>query len=87
MRHCDELPQIYVLLTSSSMGRHAYLDVRDLAHAIVLAITKPQAGNQRFIISGGHFRWQDFGEHSDYLIFLLSTHASSHSLQLSSPTP
>ncbi|RPD65274.1 NAD(P)-binding protein [Lentinus tigrinus ALCF2SS1-7] len=39
---------------------HSWIDVRDLAHALVLAITTPAAGGERFIVAGGDFRWQDF---------------------------
>jgi len=34
-------------------GLHTYTDVRDLAHAHVLAATLPEASNQRFIICAG----------------------------------
>lgn len=33
-------------------------DVRDLAEAHVLATTKPEASNERFMISSGAFSWQ-----------------------------
>ncbi|KAI0367231.1 D-lactaldehyde dehydrogenase [Pilatotrama ljubarskyi] len=37
-----------------------YVDVRDFAHAELLALITPQAGGERFIIRGGSFVWQDF---------------------------
>ncbi|RDX46682.1 NAD(P)-binding protein [Lentinus brumalis] len=39
---------------------HAWIDVRDLAHALVLAIKTPTAGGERLIVAAGAFRWQDF---------------------------
>lgn len=39
-----------------------YVDVRDIAHAHVLALQKPEAGGNRFIIAAGPFKWQDFGK-------------------------
>jgi len=43
----------------ASLG-NCWIDVRDLALAHVLAIEKEQAGGNRFIVSGGTFKWQDF---------------------------
>ena len=43
--------------------RSAWVDVRDLATAHVLAITTPEAGGERIIISHEKFKLQDFGEH------------------------
>ncbi|KDQ65079.1 hypothetical protein JAAARDRAFT_247410 [Jaapia argillacea MUCL 33604] len=43
----------------SSMG-NSWIDVRDLALAHALAIQKEAAGGNRFIVSGGPFKWQDF---------------------------
>ncbi|KAI1798359.1 NAD(P)-binding protein [Ganoderma leucocontextum] len=37
-----------------------YVDVRDIAQAHTMAIQTPAAGGQRFIISSGPFKWQDF---------------------------
>ncbi|TBU28135.1 NAD(P)-binding protein [Dichomitus squalens] len=38
---------------------HACIDVRDLAQAILLAVTKPPAGGERFIVAAAPFRWED----------------------------
>ncbi|OBZ78027.1 NADPH-dependent methylglyoxal reductase GRE2 [Grifola frondosa] len=38
----------------------SWVDVRDLAEAHVLAITKPEAAGQRLIISAGPYKWQDW---------------------------
>ncbi|KAI0367230.1 NAD-P-binding protein [Pilatotrama ljubarskyi] len=38
----------------------SYVDVRDLAQAHVLAITKPEAAGERIIVSAGPYKWQDF---------------------------
>ena len=40
----------------------SYVDVHDLTKAILLAITTPAAGGERFVISAGQFRWEDFSE-------------------------
>ncbi|TBU53008.1 NAD(P)-binding protein [Dichomitus squalens] len=40
-------------------GHHAFIDVRDLAQAILLAVTKPPAGGERFIVAAAPFRWED----------------------------
>ena len=45
-----------------TVNRAMYVDVRDIAQAHILAIQTPAAGEQRFIISSGPFKWQDFGE-------------------------
>ncbi|KAH9918248.1 NAD(P)-binding protein [Epithele typhae] len=37
-----------------------FVDVRDVAQAHVLALQKPEAGGNRFIIANGPFKWQDF---------------------------
>ncbi|KAI9057999.1 hypothetical protein FKP32DRAFT_1290095 [Trametes sanguinea] len=37
-----------------------YVDLRDIAQAHVLALQEPTAGGNRFIISAGPFKWQDF---------------------------
>ncbi|EJF64216.1 D-lactaldehyde dehydrogenase [Dichomitus squalens LYAD-421 SS1] len=37
----------------------AFIDVRDLAQAILLAVTKPPAGGERIIVAAGPFRWED----------------------------
>ncbi|KAI8986796.1 NAD(P)-binding protein [Trametes punicea] len=46
-----------VVLANSGMN---YVDVRDMALAHVLALQTPQAGGNRFIISAGPYKWQDF---------------------------
>ncbi|RPD65277.1 NAD(P)-binding protein [Lentinus tigrinus ALCF2SS1-7] len=38
----------------------SYVDVRDLALAHALAITKQEASGNRIIVSAGAFKWQDF---------------------------
>ena len=38
--------------------------MRDLARAHVLALTVPEAGDERLIIRGGSYVWQQFGEYS-----------------------
>jgi len=43
-------------------GMHVYTDVRDLAHAHLLAITVPEASNQRFIICAGQVSSQDISD-------------------------
>ncbi|KAI0765139.1 NAD(P)-binding protein [Fomes fomentarius] len=37
-----------------------WVDVRDIARAHVLALLKPEAGGNRFIITAGPYKWQDF---------------------------
>ncbi|CAL1707448.1 unnamed protein product [Somion occarium] len=37
-----------------------WIDVRDVSSALVLALFKEEAANQRFIISGGTYKWQDW---------------------------
>ncbi|KAH9855699.1 NAD-P-binding protein [Lenzites betulinus] len=39
---------------------NCYVDVRDLALAFILAIQKPEAADQRIIVSQGKFKWEDF---------------------------
>ncbi|KZT25504.1 D-lactaldehyde dehydrogenase [Neolentinus lepideus HHB14362 ss-1] len=46
--------------TLASLG-NAWIDVRDLARAHVLAIQREQAGGNRFIVCAGSYKWQDFG--------------------------
>ncbi|KAI0777495.1 NAD-P-binding protein [Trametes elegans] len=41
-------------------GGFSWVDVRDLATAEVLALITPDAGGERFIISGGHASWREF---------------------------
>ncbi|KAI0696062.1 NAD(P)-binding protein [Cerioporus squamosus] len=41
-------------------GGAMYVDVRDIAQAHTLALLKPDAGDNRFIISAGPYKWQDF---------------------------
>ena len=43
-------------------SRAMYVDVRDIAQAHTLALLKPEAGDNRFIISAGPYKWQDFGQ-------------------------
>ncbi|KAI0635009.1 NAD-P-binding protein [Trametes polyzona] len=38
----------------------SFVDVRDIADAHTLALRKPEAGGNRFIISSTAFKWQDF---------------------------
>lgn len=40
----------------------SYVDVRDLALAHALAITKPEAAGNRIIVSAGPYKWQDWGQ-------------------------
>ncbi|THG93230.1 hypothetical protein EW026_g7951, partial [Hermanssonia centrifuga] len=37
-----------------------WIDVRDLALAHILSLQKEAAGGNRFIVSSGVFKWQDF---------------------------
>lgn len=46
--------------TALKTSNGAWVDVRDIALAHVLAIEKPKAGNERFIVSAGSFCFQDF---------------------------
>lgn len=39
----------------------AWVDVRDVAQAHVLAAKTPAAGGERFLVVGGHYYWQDIG--------------------------
>jgi len=61
--------RIYNLFINSSKdaplppnGMHVYTDVRDLAHAHVLAATLPAASNQRFVICAGQIRSQEISD-------------------------
>ncbi|EPQ50349.1 NAD P-binding protein [Gloeophyllum trabeum ATCC 11539] len=45
--------------TLATLG-NCWIDVRDLALAHVLAIETQEAGGNRFIVSQGTFKWQDF---------------------------
>ena len=47
--------------------RAAYVDVRDLARAHVLALTVPEAGGNRIIIHAGPYVGQKFSEYSSFL--------------------
>lgn len=40
---------------------NCWADVRDVATALVRALEKPEAGGERFIISAGPWKWQDWG--------------------------
>jgi len=56
---------IYRLINDSekavpATGLPAYVDVRDLARAHVLAFTTPAAANQRYLVCGGPFTYQKF---------------------------
>lgn len=42
--------------------RSSYVDVRDLALAHALALTKPEAGGERIIVSASVYKWQDWGK-------------------------
>jgi len=42
-----------------SAGGRNWCDVRDVALCQVLALEKPEAGNERYIVSSGPFTWQD----------------------------
>ena len=50
-----------VLVCSPMSPRALYVDVRDIAQAHTLAIQTSAAGGERFIISAGPYKWQDFG--------------------------
>ena len=52
---------------SDDLCRSCWIDVRDLAEAHVLAIKKQEAGGERIIISGGPYKWQDFGMPNCYI--------------------
>jgi nucleoside-diphosphate-sugar epimerase len=39
----------------------AWVDVRDISEAHVLALEKEEAGGERIFISAGSYVWQDFG--------------------------
>nr|GAT52696.1 D-lactaldehyde dehydrogenase [Mycena chlorophos] len=41
-------------------GIPLWVDVRDLATAHVRSLTTPEAGGERFIVSRGAYKWQDF---------------------------
>ncbi|KAJ8482351.1 hypothetical protein ONZ51_g5410 [Trametes cubensis] len=43
-----------------SVPSNCWVDVRDLAYSLVLAVKTPAASGQRFIISHGPFTWEDF---------------------------
>ena len=40
---------------------NAYVDVRDLARALIIALQSAEAGNQRIIVSAGSYFWQELG--------------------------
>ena len=44
----------------------AWVDVRDLSRAHVLAAQTAKAGGNRIIVSAGTFFWQDLGESSQF---------------------
>jgi len=39
----------------------AWVDVRDIAEAHILALEKEAAGNERIIVSAGSWIWQEWG--------------------------
>jgi len=39
----------------------AWVDVRDVALAHILALEKEEAGKERIIVCAGSWRWQDWG--------------------------
>jgi nucleoside-diphosphate-sugar epimerase len=43
-------------------GLHIYTDVRDIAHAHILAATIPEAGGQRFIVCEGQISSQEISD-------------------------
>ncbi|EIW55909.1 NAD-P-binding protein [Trametes versicolor FP-101664 SS1] len=45
---------------SFTVPANCYIDVRDLAQALLLAVTKPSASGERIIASASPFRWEDF---------------------------
>ncbi|CAL1709333.1 unnamed protein product [Somion occarium] len=45
--------------TLATVG-NCWADVRDVATALVRALEKPEAGGERFIISAGPWKWQDW---------------------------
>ena len=53
-------------LLMSIPNRNCWIDVRDLANALVLATHTGDAGNQRIIVSAGPFKWQDWGEFGNW---------------------
>lgn len=57
---------LFIQSTASSPlppnGMPVYTDVRDLAHAHLLAATVPQAGGQRFIVCAGQISSQEISD-------------------------
>ncbi|OJT04624.1 NADPH-dependent methylglyoxal reductase GRE2 [Trametes pubescens] len=45
---------------SFTVADNCYTDVRDVAQALLLAVTKPAASGERIIASARSFKWQDF---------------------------
>lgn len=45
-----------------SRDSNCFIDVRDLARALLLAVTKSSASGERIIASARPFRWEDFSE-------------------------
>ncbi|KAI0819665.1 NAD dependent epimerase/dehydratase [Trametes gibbosa] len=43
-------------------SKGTWVDVRDFAQAHILALTKPEVGGERFIITAGPFLWSHWGE-------------------------
>ncbi|KAH9896687.1 NAD-P-binding protein [Cubamyces lactineus] len=43
-----------------SVPPNCWVDARDLAYSLVLALKTPAAGGQRFIVCRGTFKWEDF---------------------------
>lgn len=50
-----------ICCAAQSFSSGGWIDVRDLADAHVKAITLPEAGRERIIVSTGPWRWQDWG--------------------------
>ena len=62
--------------------RNCWVDVRDLAYSLVLAVKTPAASGQRFIISHGPFTWEDFGEHGHGVHFVESANSQTRFVAL-----
>jgi nucleoside-diphosphate-sugar epimerase len=43
-------------------GGSGWIDVRDVALSVVLALETPAAGGERIIVCAGEYVWQDFCE-------------------------
>lgn len=49
-------------LSQRLRDRSSYVDVRDLALAHARALTTPEAGGERIIVSASVYKWQDWGK-------------------------